>query len=404
MGTPEINSKNPTPSRDSGEALLQIGLAINSHLDLQQIFDKVIFYTRELVGCKDASVVLWDPREALFKAGASTNIGATVSQRVRREKGATRWVVDHGQPVLVPDTRQDPFVANPMLPEYGVLAYAGVPIKQVNEVLGVLYALFDHVHTATPEELKILDQLASMAAIAINNAGLLHSLKELNTFKSSMIRMLAHDLRNPILVLGMSLQFLKDAPNSSADDRAELLAMTDQSLERMKTLVEGVLRYEKLHAAGIEKRPCDLNTVAGEILAHFTSMAAQKSIVLLPELSPQPVLVLGDKFLLGEAVANLISNAIQFTPPGGRVLVRTKSDGEENQLEVQDSGPGLSPEDQQKLFQPFVRLRPTSADSGSGLGLSLTRTIVERHGGSISVNSAPGQGATFSIHLPPFAQ
>ena len=383
---------------DRGESLLQISLAINARKELRSILETIVTHTRSLLGCADSSIVLWDRRQGVFKHGASTNIGAEVSRRVRREGGATRWVVDHREPVLVPDTRRDPFIANPMIPEGGVMAYTGVPIAQGDEVLGVLYALYATTHKATPDDLWLLTQAAAMAAIAIQNSRLLHSLEEINNLKSAMIRMLVHDLNNILQSLMGGIEILRHCNRDA--DRVDLERI-DVSMMRMRRLVEGILRYERMTSVEeIARGPVDLNAVAEKAAKVFAEAAAGKSHRLVLALSTEPCTAYGDRLLLEEAAFNLVSNAVNYTSPGGTITLRTSATEDGYVFEVADTGLGLEAEDRERIFEPFVRLKKAGRVKGNGLGLHLVRTIVDRHAGTIVVSGTPGKGSTFTVTLP----
>ena len=383
---------------DRGDALFQISLAINARLELREILEKVVIQTRFLLGCEDASIVLWDARQGVFKSGASTNIGPDVHRRVRRERGASRWVVDHGKPVIVPDARQDPFTANPMIPEKGVLAYAGIPIRQGEETLGVLYALYRRRHEPSATEIWLLEQLAALAAIAVQNARLLESLRDLSEFKGAMIRLLVHDLNNLIQGLRGGVELLRHA---RGDIGAEDAGLIDASLLRMEQLVEGVVRYEKISSVEtVERRLQDANAIAAEAVFQLSPAAAAKSQRLRAEIPERSLPVRGDRVMLREAAVNLVANAVKYTPAGGWIAVRSRREGDEAVLEVEDNGPGIPPAYHQTIFPPFVRLETVGAERGSGLGLHLVKTIAERHGGSVSLSSCPGKGSVFSLRLP----
>lgn len=106
------------------------------------------------------------------------------------------------------------------------------------------------------------------------------------------------------------------------------------------------------------------------------------------------------EILLHEAVGNLVLNAIKYTPSGGYIIIQTARDGDWATISVRDSGPGIAAEDQNRLFQPFTRLKAARKQRGSGLGLSLVKTIVEHHGGFVRLDSEIGHGSVFSIYLP----
>ncbi|HOW96901.1 MAG TPA: GAF domain-containing sensor histidine kinase [Kiritimatiellia bacterium] len=384
------------------EALLRVSLDINARLELTDVLEGVIRHTRLLLDCEDASLVLWDARRRQFETGASTTrIGGTVATRVRQSGGATRWIVDHGQPCLVPDTRKDPFTANPIIPENGIGAYAGVPVRQGDEVLGVLYALSRRTRGFSDEEVEWMKELAGMAAIAIQNSRLMASLRELNEFKDALRRMAAHDLRQPLSPAIGYLDLALTGSPALPREHFALLEEVRKALMRMRDLVSGILDYERVTEEGeLVRQPVDLNAVANEALRPLRETAASRSQRL--EFSPVTVVppVAGDLVLLRQAMSNLVANAIKYTPHGGRIAVATGMEDGSAFFQVRDNGPGIDPEDQKRLFQPFTRLKSAGDTEGTGLGLSLVRKIVERHGGRVSVDSAPGRGSLFRIHLP----
>lgn len=384
------------------EALLRVSLDINARLELNEVLAGVIRHTRLLLDCEDASLVLWDARRRQFETGASTTrIGDTVAARVRQSGGATRWIVDHGEPCVVPDTRKDPFTANPIIPENGIGAYAGVPIRQGDEILGVLYALSRRPRGFSDEEVEWMQELAGMAAIAIQNSRLMASLRELNEFKDALRRLAAHDLRQP---LSPAIGFLDLALTSSPalpQDHLALLEEVRKALMRMRDLVSGILDYERMTEEGeLALQPVDLNALAEEAVRPLRDIAASRSQRL--EFCPAAVIptAQGDPVLLRQAMGNLVANAVKYTPAGGHIEVATGLRDSEAFFEVRDDGPGIEPEEQKRLFQPFTRLKSAGATEGTGLGLSLVRKIIERHGGRVSVDSAPGRGSVFRLHLP----
>ncbi len=399
-----MSAKSASPEKISQvhyRELLEISLAINAELDLKELLEMIARSTRDLTGCDDASIILWCPRQACFKIGASTNIGAAVSRRVRQSGGASRWVVDHNRPVVISDTRQDPFAGNPIIPQGGILAYTGVPIRQADRVGGVLYALYHQVHEVSPEELWVLEQAASIAAAAIHNADLVDSLRALNTFKTAMTRMLVHDLRNPLTTLMAGLGLLELEMEEEAPEFRKWLPVIQQQAARMDGMITSILNYEKINSLEeIERERLDLNLLAREAVTDLQEAAAQKSHRLERKISSPPLWTYGNRVMLREAVDNLLANAVKYTPAGGKITMRTRREGKSCVLEVEDTGPGITPEDQGKLFQPFVRLEQQEQERGSGLGLSLVKLILERHSGTVAVTSSTGQGTTFTIRLP----
>lgn len=384
------------------EALMRISLALNSQLDLSDVLNQVIYYTRLLTGAHNASIVLWNAKKKMFERGASTTeVGDTVAVRVRKTSGATRWIIDHAKPFVVPDTAHDPFIANRMLPENSIRAYAGVPITREGEVLGVLYALSHQNRQFDKDELKWMQELAGLAAIAISNARMMKSLQELSAFKDAMRRMAAHDLRQPLSIATLYLDMVMMDRDTLSEDQFSSIQTSAQALSRMETMIKDLLDYERITAEGeVVRQPVNLNDIVLKAVSDAAAHAAQNSQQLKAEAAPLPVMVNGDPVLLLEAAGNLIANAVKYTQKGGSILASISCDDESGILSVSDNGPGINPPDMENLFQPFRRRKEKGKAHGTGLGLSLVKIITEQHGGEVVAESTPGQGTTFSLHIP----
>ena len=210
---------------------------------------------------------------------------------------------------------------------------------------------------------------------------------------------LAHEIRNPLNAMNMNLQMLEEelqaGSGHSQEDHNELLMSTKREIKRLEGLVNSFLEYARPAHPSFE--PMDLNEVLREV-ASFLQADFQQSGVLL-ELNLEPLLptVDLDETLFKQAVMNLLVNARQVLPPDGTVwLVSRAGASGEVLIEVRDDGPGIPDGAREKVFEVFY----SSRGGGTGLGLPIARQIVERHGGSIEVESVKGKGTTFRIRLP----
>jgi signal transduction histidine kinase len=152
----------------------------------------------------------------------------------------------------------------------------------------------------------------------------------------------------------------------------------------------------------MEMKPCQLATMITKVAAGLREQARTKEIVLQLDLPPELPLILGNHVRLDQVVSNLVGNAIKFTRKGGTVTVSAREEKDEVVVEVKDNGIGIAPEDQVHLFEKFYRIssEETSDIEGTGLGLTIVKSIVEAHGGRIWVKSQLGQGSTFGFALP----
>ena len=209
---------------------------------------------------------------------------------------------------------------------------------------------------------------------------------------------LAHEIRNPLSTMSLNLDLLAEDFEQPSTPREQRVLLKIQRLrreaQRLHDILENFLRFARVQEARME--PGDLNATVEELRDFFEPQAMAQGIdtrtFLDHDLPPMRL----DAELFRQALLNLLINARQAMPDGGELLLRTRSEGPWNVLEVTDTGVGMSEEVRSRLFDAFYSTRP----GGSGLGLPTTRKIVEAHGGEIRVRSEPGKGSQFVIRLP----
>jgi heavy metal sensor kinase len=211
----------------------------------------------------------------------------------------------------------------------------------------------------------------------------------------------SHELRTPLSVLASHLEFALSRPSLDADQR-ETLEACQRAARRMKSLVEALLLLARADAGNlsIARQSCDLAGIVEECAEMLRPLAVQKNAELTLEL--EPCELEGDPALLGQLAVNLLTNAIHYNRPGGRVLASVRAESGRAVLVVEDAGEGIPPGEQAHLFERFYRIDKARSreDGGNGLGLSIVKSIVDLHRGEISFESQPGQGARFTVRLP----
>jgi signal transduction histidine kinase len=226
---------------------------------------------------------------------------------------------------------------------------------------------------------------------------------QLEQVKSDMIRIAAHDLKNPLGVVSAYLQMLIE-PSPRPLNPHDVYPTVRRSTERMMQIIEDFLSLDRIEKAAERQtmEPFDLCQVVARAVDEFTSRAAMKSQQLDSSVPDDTCIVNGDAVQIYEAVTNFIGNAIKYTPENGVIAVSLEFDDQHARFEVRDNGYGVPEAQQEKLFQPFFRAKTgeTARIEGTGLGLHLTKNIIERQGGSIIFHSVYGQGSTFGFQLP----
>jgi signal transduction histidine kinase len=249
------------------------------------------------------------------------------------------------------------------------------------------------------------------AAAALRTSGALASLEranerllELDRLKDDLLSSVSHDLRTPLVSISGFVELLLDeAAGLTPDERQRFLSAVDRNSARMLHLVDDLLLAARLRAGGLEleRVVTDVAAEARSCVDGLAPLARTGRIELRVEAS-EPVLAVVDRARIGQALDNLVSNAVKFTLPGGEVFVRVHLEDGTAIVEVVDSGLGISDADRAQLFDPFFRSASAAvqATHGIGLGLHLVRAIVEAHGGSIEVETEERVGTTFRVRLP----
>ncbi len=233
-------------------------------------------------------------------------------------------------------------------------------------------------------------------------------LTQLDRTKSDFVSAISHELRTPLAsVLGYTEMLEDGAAGALTDRQLELVARVDRNGRRLLSLIEDLLLNSRIEAGRLELDPrrCDLSDVVTSAWTSVESVTAQRDLVRELEVSPRPLWVEGDPAALELMVTNLLSNAVKFTPDGGRVALAAHHDDRRPdtvRLVVSDTGMGIPPADHERVFARFFRSSAANerAIQGSGLGLSIVRAIAEGHGGSVSLDSTPEEGSTFTVCLP----
>ncbi|WP_297364977.1 HAMP domain-containing sensor histidine kinase [Acidiferrobacter sp.] len=233
------------------------------------------------------------------------------------------------------------------------------------------------------------------------------TLKALKDVNDHFLRTASHDLKKPImLMLDVASQIRLSAQNGepmSADDQSALDLLIDTGKYMQQIIGElldmGAIRAGRIH---LQKQSTDFGAIVRQAVAHNSGYAHGKGIDLSLKFSPGLPHILADELRLLQVLDNLIGNAIKFSPAKTRIMISTSIDDERIVCEVADEGPGLSTQDQARLFQPYQSLsnKPTGNEQSTGLGLAICKELVALHNGEIGVRNNTGRGATFWIRIP----
>ncbi len=395
------------------ERLLRMMEVVNSTLDLSQLLDIIAELAAQLTHTASASVLLIDDEtgELRFVAVTGQHSANLKPVVVPLDRSIAGTVARENRPLLIRDVRTDPRWYQPADRASGfeTRSIIAVPLQLHGKVIGVVEAVNKQNGTEMSwDDVEILSTLATQAAVAVNNARLLAQLQaaydelnELDRMKSEFIAVAAHELRTPLsLILGYSA-FLRANASGLTREQADVVL---QSAMRLRSLIDDMANLREVDAgeAVLRLETVPLQELVGasvEEIRHVAEAKQQSIHLSLPDL---PVFVEVDREKMALALINLLSNAVKFTPSGQRIGVRVGSRQAEAWATVWDTGSGISPDQQVRVFDRFYQAECslTRQYGGMGLGLSIVKEMVDLHHGSVSVESQPGKGSAFTICIP----
>ena len=294
------------------------------------------------------------------------------------------------------------------------------PLATPQRVVGAMTISRQRVDPFTELDAAILKVITNQAAIAIENGRLYEQLQghlgeletanaqiaEVSRLKSEFLANMSHELRTPLnAILGFS-ELLRDdiAGKFTEKQRQDSLANIHNSGRHLLSLINDVLDLTKIEAGRMDLvyEEFALESAFREVLNVVHALAMKKDIEITSSVEPSDALLIADKNKFKQVLYNLLSNAIKFTPPSGKVTVQARAQDQLLKISVQDSGIGIPKDFQHKIFGAFYQVQSASNREypGTGLGLALTKKLVELHGGSIGFDSADGHGTTFTVELP----
>jgi signal transduction histidine kinase len=327
------------------------------------------------------------------------------------DRGIIGRVVRTGEPELVEDVKNDPdYVAT--TPD--MVAQLAVPIRREEQIIGVISVESSQQGLLDEEALEFAARLADHAAISIENARLFGQVRQANDAKTEFVSFVSHELKQPMTSMkGYTDLLAKGAVGELNDTQHSFLDTIRSNVDRMNTLVSGLLDISRIESGRIKINLADVSIeqIAEDALRTIREQIKHKQQTLEVDIPPDLPLVRGDRDRLVQILTNLVSNAHKYTPEGGQVTVRAQrwSDAEGASdrdgfvlCSVTDTGIGMSPEDQGRLFTKYFRSEDPAvrSESGTGLGLVITKSLVELQGGEIWVKSAVDKGSTFAFTIP----
>jgi signal transduction histidine kinase/DNA-binding response OmpR family regulator len=399
------------------EALGAVGQAVSSSLNLTEVLNTIITQAVQLSGTDGGSIYKFDEDPREFRVETVCGTSPEVLDALRR----TRIGLDDtflgkaatlGRPMELPDLRDVP-----LDPHLSVLAKGGwrslvaVPMLREGRIVGAM-VVRRHTPGGVPQEIcDLLETFASQSSLALINAQLYRQLEQQSAalevasrHKSEFLASMSHELRTPLnAIIGFSEVLLERMFGELNERQDDYLRDIWSSGKHLLELLNDILDLSKIEAGQMVLNRSEF--AVRESLEYCLSMVRERAlkqrILLSLEVDPGVGLLDADRLRFRQVVLNLLSNAVKFTPDGGRVGVRASIRDQDLVVEVADTGLGVAAEDRQRIFDSFQQgARLPGQTEGTGLGLTLSKRILELHRGRIWVDSEAGKGSTFGFALP----
>lgn len=390
------------------EILNSIGKSISGNMDIQGILKQVAEATTTLIGA-DFGAFYYNHENEDGEAVLLYSFNGTLREEfegLEMPQATPLFKTNFSDQDVVrtDDITQDPgYVNNPMhfgLPEHvKVVSYLAVPVaSKTGAVIGGL--IFGHSEKGkfTQEHEALIINIAAQAAISLDNSKLFEQVKSLSAKKDEFIALASHELKTPLTTIKGYLQVLSKQQNDSMSEL--FLKKSLDQVNKLNTLVEDLLNMSRIEAGRLEFRieKFDMKQMLMELVETFRY--SHKSHELVCDFGKAAALIEGDKQRLEQAVLNLMTNAVKYSPGAKKVYISLTLQEETLTVSVRDKGLGLTPDQLNQLFSRYYRAENTKGISGLGLGLYLTKQIIDRHEGKIQVKSTLGEGSEFFFTLP----
>ena len=402
-------------------ALGEVGQAVSSTLDLQTVLNTIVRHAVQLSGTSGGMIYEYEEPTQVFHLRASYRMEEELVEGyrvtpLRIGQGATGRSAATRVPKQVVDLLNEPELGaariRPILARLGYRSLLAVPLLLEQKIMGALTIYRRETGSFAPEIVNLLQTFATQSVLAIQNARLFREIEDksrqieaANRHKSEFLANMSHELRTPLnAIIGFSEVLGERLFGELNDKQAEYTEDILSSGRHLLSLINEILDLSKVEAGRMELELAtfDLPLAIDNARTFVRERATKHGINLDVTIDERLGDFVGDERKIKQVLLNLLSNAVKFTPEGGRIGITARQVDGSVEISVSDTGIGIAPEDQPKIFEEFRQVGSDYARKveGTGLGLTLAKKFVELHGGRIWVESEVGKGSTFTFSLP----
>ena len=417
----ELEARTMQLTKSVGElkALGEVGHAVSSTLDLETVLSTIVSRAVQLAGMDGGSIWEYDEEREEFHVRATDRlphelVEAHRATPIRKGEGALGRLAMTREPVEIHDIALEagyPTHLREILIRSGYRSVLAVPLLREDHLLGALAVNRSGPGEFDAEVVALLKTFATQSALAIQNARLYREIEDksreleaASRHKSEFLANMSHELRTPLnAIIGFSEVLSERMFGEINEKQAEYIGDILQSGQHLLSLINDILDLSKIEAGRMELElgNFDLPSVIESTLTLVRERAVRRGITLGRVIDERLGAICADERKVKQVLLNLLSNALKFTPEGGKIDVRAAVLDGAAEISVADTGVGIAPEDQETVFEEFRQVGTAYKKvEGTGLGLAISRKFIELHGGRIWVKSTVGIGSTFSFTLP----
>ena len=414
----ELRTRELARSVDELEGLRHVGEAVSSSLDLNEVLSTIVTHAVQLSRTEGGSIFEFIDEEEMFEIRTAFGTSGELLAELRATRvGLHETLVGRAAltrtPMAVADIADVPPDAHlTKLARAGWRSLLAVPLMREDRILGALVVRRRSPGEFPQSTIELVETFASQSALAIQNARLFqelalktNELEVASRHKSEFLASMSHELRTPLnAVIGFSEVLLDRLFGDLNEKQEEYLEDIRGSGRHLLDLINDILDLSKVEAGKMQLELA--RTSLREALEHGVAMvserAARQGLSLSLDVNDDVEDVVADSLRIKQVILNLLTNAVKFTPSGGSIEASAARVGDEIHVTVKDSGIGIAESDYERIFETFHQGRRDGSASteGTGLGLTLSKRIVELHGGRLWVESRPGHGSTFTFSIP----
>jgi signal transduction histidine kinase len=391
------------------EAAGRCARALGSSLELGEAFNAFIRELRGLIPFERMAIVLADAGSAQVMATAGRAADDVFPPGTHRPvEGSLLEEVLRGETVYREDLQDERYPEETQLRELGLRSRVAAPLLAGARSFGMISVVRERPRAFAPEEVELLSLLGRLVGTAVLNIRsyeaertTVEELRRLSALRADFVSLVSHELRSPMAtVIGSARTLQQRWRELTPEQRDSFLALIGDETTRLATLIGDVLDTSRIEAGTFSYAFDDVDL--GEIVRDVTAAAqvGQDEVRVEAEIAESLPHVRGDRERLRQVLANLVDNAVKYSPADAAVEVRASAVDGRVIVEVHDRGPGVSVDDRSLIFEKFGRAKTGKTLPGTGLGLFIARSIAEAHGGSLEVRSSPEGGAIFTLVLP----